>query len=295
MDEHDVENVCKIVEAGQKWLERNNVRLCEEYMQTISGIVAREDIANAAFNSVTQLQLLQHVYVADLVNSVHGGDVKRAKELIRRIVGALNLQVTLDKYDYQQMLSEFPANEVTYGNDVNFTLAQACTALWVGDMECVRKLYYFLLECDKNGHLDGFNGDSCFLAFTIWMLGMDVSGRSNVQNLIEFGPYSALVEKFFDNDLLVNELIAAANFHLYRSADYPGAEPFPSFYGEVIGAYPAEILAYIKVRKRIASQESKVIHALIPKEWFGLEAGISATEPPFAKEIRARFAPAFLQ
>lgn len=293
VDEHRDEIVSQIVAAGRKWLERNSKRLNEEYTQIISEIIATENIENGAFNSVAQLQLLQHVYVADLVNSVHGGDVARANEMISRIVGALEIQTALDIYDYQQMLLELPATDIAYGNDVNFALIQACTALWVNDLDCVRNLYYSFLEYRKHGHLDGFNGDSCFLEFTIWMLGQVILGDCEISDLSVFGPYRALVEKFSADDLLVDELIVVADYHLYRSADFPGAEPFPSFYGEVIGAYPAEILAYIAIRRRMVDHECKALHVLIPQEWFALEQEINATYPPFAKEIKKRFALAF--
>lgn len=279
-----------------EWIEAKRDYL-QIYSEQISEILSDDDPINPEFTLVQKIGNLQLYWVSLAIVAVAQNDSLTAQMWIEKVLGGLSFQIPLHIYHYQDALAFFGPDEVGFGPYVDRSLLMACTAIWLGPEMLVRQSHEWFQMFRKNGHLMDHTGDACFREFTLWMLSKYVSAEPPDVDLdgLVYGPYHPLIAGFNSPSSLREEVWTASDFHLYRSDEFPGAESFPSFNGTTWGLFAAEIFAFGALRKRLTGIDTDLTgHPLLASAWNDVSPITQLAEPPFADEIKHRFARAFL-
>lgn len=276
----------------ERWIVRNENDFSESFERNIGKLLLDLKSPNAEFGAVLTIRRYQGLLIGRAVRATHLGDIKMASCQIHEALEWFDLVISLDTHAYKESLRLFGSEETVFAQDLNFMLMLACTALWVGSPQLVQRANDWFLRYEKNGHLADAGGDESVRKFVLWMLASKVSGifQKPEAPLQDFGVYRALVENGANHGELVDEIEAISDFHLYRSEEFPDADPAPSFYGEVLGLFPAEVFAFATLRSSVAKKETKIAeHPLLNRNWLGVEPEENLPEHPLLAQVRRRF------
>jgi hypothetical protein len=293
--EHRQEIVDRIMGNLLTWLRQNESEFRASFARSVSALCT-EKRPNPEFSAVQRMLTFQLLLIGQAVAAARSDDAARASILCSEALALMEAQIAIDKVAYEVSLRMNGAENIQFAYDTNFMLMLACTALWVGTPLQVARVHAWFTNYRANGHLREHAGDACFFEFVIWMLDTQCAVAPQARELAPmiYGPYLGLVDKFDHEGGLAQEMQTVADFHLYRSDDFPKAEPFPSFYGEILGAFPAELFGYAALRLRMTGQATHVLdHPLLTRSWSELVCVVAPPGSAQLSDLRQRFSAAF--
>jgi hypothetical protein len=289
---HRQEIVDLICSSLEGWIAKNEHDFSETFDRDIGKLLLDSQAPNAEFSAVHIIRRYQGLLIGRAVRATHIGDADAASRQIHEALEWFDIQISLDTRAYDESLRLFGAEETVFAQDLNFMLVLACTTLWLGSPQLVQRTNDWFRRYEENGHLADSSGDESLRKFVLWMLASEVAGAFQVPDgsLQDFGVYGSLIQNGASHGELIGEIEAASDFHLYRSEEFPDADPYPSFYGEVLGLFPAEVFAFATLRSRVAQQDTKIAeHPLLNGNWLGVQPCGNLPVHPLLAQVRHRF------